>query len=74
MVYHSGFGHTELVAGEIQKGMAEGGMRSEKIKCSQAADFWELLHAATTIVFGCPTYFGNVSAEFRQFMEATGSF
>jgi hypothetical protein len=72
VVYHSGFGHTELVAGEIQQGMAEGGMKSEKIKCSHAAAYWELLHAATTIVFGCPTCFGNASAEFKQFTEATG--
>ncbi|MCF6132783.1 flavodoxin family protein [Flavobacterium sp. WG47] len=34
----------------------------------------ELLHNSDTIVFGSPTYFGNVSAEFKKFMETTGGF
>jgi multimeric flavodoxin WrbA len=34
----------------------------------------EVLHESDTIIFGCPTYFGNVSAEFKRFMEETGKF
>lgn len=34
----------------------------------------ELLHHSDTLVFGCPTYMGTVSAEFKKFMEATSKF
>ena len=32
------------------------------------------LHQADTLIFGCPTYMGTISAEFKTFMESTGKF
>ena len=74
VVYHSRQGHTRQIA-EI----LAGNLRSE-ISCvhlihvDEAEDQLNLLHRSDTIVFGCPTYFGNVSAGFKQFMEMTGRF
>jgi multimeric flavodoxin WrbA len=44
------------------------------VHVGEAANKMELLHQSDTIIFGCPTYFGNVSADFKQFMEGTGKF
>lgn len=38
----------------------------------EAINQLDVLQEADTLVFGSPTYFGNVSAEFKQFMESTG--
>lgn len=73
IVYHSGYGHTEVVALEIRKGLADAGMPVSLVKAADAAKQPELLNDADTLVFGSPTYFGNVSAEFKLFMEATAS-
>lgn len=32
---------------------------------------WRELNDAAAIIFGCPTYMGSVSAEFKKFMEHT---
>lgn len=74
IVYQSGFGHTKIVAEHIYAGATK--ITSEVILLSieEAQANMQLLHSASTIVFGCPTYFGTVSAEFKKFMETTGDF
>lgn len=74
IVYHSNFGHTRLVAEAILSGAKKISTDSVILSCSQAIANVELLHQANGIVFGSPTYFGSVSAEFKKFMEFTGSF
>lgn len=44
------------------------------VSTTEAQENFDLLHKADTLVFGCPTYMGTVSAEFKKFMEATGKF
>lgn len=74
IVFHSGYGHTKIVADHIRKGAAQVMERVTLLSTSEAQENFELLHHADTLVFGCPTYMGTVSAEFKRFMEATGKF
>lgn len=82
IVYHSGFGHTKVVAEHIAKGAAA--VPGAHVDIVPVADLpapgpdrslggkWNVLNNADMIVFGCPTYMGNVSAEFKKFMEHSG--
>lgn len=72
VVYHSGSGHTKLVAEHIAKGALHEGSEVTLIPVQEALTRLKDFEDADTIVFGSPTYFGNVSAEFKKFMEATG--
>jgi multimeric flavodoxin WrbA len=73
IIYHSGFGHTQRVAEHIALGAKKIITEVEVITSKQAIAQLATLQTSDTLVFGSPTYFGNVSAEFKQFMEATGS-
>lgn len=66
IVYHSGYGHTARIAEAVAAGSgatllpidAEGQLPEGG---------WEVLDKASTIVFGTPTYMGNVSWQFKRF-------
>jgi multimeric flavodoxin WrbA len=73
IVYHSGYGHTRIVAESIAQGIGQETGAVTLLPAKEAAGRLEELVEADTIVFGSPTYFGDVSAEFKAFMEATGS-
>jgi multimeric flavodoxin WrbA len=74
IVYHSGYGHTAKVAEAVAAGSggrllaidAEGNLPDIDGKRG-----WELLAAADAIVFGSPTYMGNVSWQFKKFADAS---
>lgn len=77
IVYHSGYGHTQKMANAVAEGAGSvDGIQSRLIKAEslneESAD-WDELDAADAIIFGSPTYMGNVSAEMKRFMEATSS-
>jgi NAD(P)H dehydrogenase (quinone) len=72
IVYHSGSGHTKVVAEHIAKGALQEVQEVTLIPVQEAQARLKELEEADTIVFGSPTYFGNVSAEFKKFMELTG--
>lgn len=74
IIYHSGYGHTKIVAEHIQKGALREVEEVKLLSTLEAQDDFESLHEADTIVFGSPTYMGTVSADFKKFMEATGKF
>lgn len=74
IIYHSGYGHTKIVAENILKGASRELEQVSLVSTLEAQDDFELLHQADTLVFGSPTYMGTVSAEFKKFMEATGKF
>lgn len=74
IVYHSGYGHTKIVAEHIQKGASRILEQVSLLSTLDAQDNFELLHQADTLVFGSPTYMGSISAEFKKFMESTGKF
>lgn len=74
IVYHSGSGHTKIAAEYIACGALR---ETEEVYCLsilEAQENFALLHGARTIVFGCPTYQGNISSDFKKFMEATTRF
>ncbi|KOY87473.1 hypothetical protein AD998_16205 [bacterium 336/3] len=74
IVYHSGYGHTKIVAEYVLKGVLIETPQAILLTTSEAQSNIDLLHQADTIVFGSPTYMGSVSAEFKKFMEFTGKF
>jgi multimeric flavodoxin WrbA len=44
------------------------------ISVDEAEGKFDLLGQSDTIVFGCPSYFGNISSGFKQFMELPSNF
>ncbi|ODQ90549.1 NADPH-dependent FMN reductase [Mycolicibacterium flavescens] len=73
MAYHSGFGHTAHLADAVAAGAAEAGARVTHVVLDAITETdWEALDSADAIVFGSPTYMGNVSAGFQAFAEKTG--
>jgi multimeric flavodoxin WrbA len=73
IVYHSMFGHTAQVAAELARHIQTSQSEAYLINADEAGSKADLLDAADAIIFGSPTYFGNVSAGFKAFMESTAS-
>ncbi|MFD3756797.1 flavodoxin family protein [Streptomyces sp. NPDC058622] len=72
IAYHSGYGHTAVVAEAVRIGALEAGATVHLIKVDTIDDAqWELLDASDAIVFGSPTYMGTASGAFHVFAEAT---
>jgi NAD(P)H dehydrogenase (quinone) len=73
IAYHSGFGHTAVLADAVATGAGEAGAYVTVIAVDRMTDTdWDILDAADGIVFGSATYMGNVSAGFQTFAEQTG--
>jgi len=72
IVFHSGFGHTKVVAERVKAG-AESvpGTQASLIPVEEIDAHWTDLEGADAIVFGSPTYMGNVSGPFKTFMDAS---
>lgn len=72
VVYHSGFGHTEVQARYVLHGaLSVDGTEAELISVNDIEDQPEKLNDADAIIFGSPTYMGAVSAPFKAFMDAS---
>jgi NAD(P)H dehydrogenase (quinone) len=78
VVYHSGYGHTEVVAQAVAEGA--GTVEGIEVTMIAAADIdspespaLAQLDAADAMIFGSPTYLGSASAVFKGFMEATST-
>lgn len=75
VVYHSGYGHTEVVAHEVLGGITDAGHEAVAVKIAGLTDDFDAHLAAVAdadaIVFGTPTYMGTVSAPFKAFMDAS---
>jgi len=72
IVYHSGFGHTEVLAKHMEKGAASvSGVTTQLIKAEDVTENPAVLNDVDAIIFGSPTYMGGVSAPFKAFMDAT---
>jgi NAD(P)H dehydrogenase (quinone) len=73
IAYHSGFGHTAVLADAVAAGAHDGGADVTLINVDKTTDEdWDTLDGADAIVFGSATYMGNVSAGFQAFAEQTG--
>jgi NAD(P)H dehydrogenase (quinone) len=74
IVFHSGMGHTAAVAKAVQDGVRSvSGVSVDLIYTTDIAEGWGKLEAANAIIFGCPTYMGSASAQFKQFMDASSA-
>lgn len=71
IVYHSGFGHTKLQAEAVHRGAA-GVTDTEALllTAAEAIERLDELDTADAIIFGSPTYMGNIAAEMKKFIEA----
>lgn len=73
IAYHSGFGHTATLAGAVATGAREAGAAVTLLPVDQMTETdWDVLDGADGIIFGSPTYMGNLSAGFQAFAEKTG--
>jgi multimeric flavodoxin WrbA len=70
IVYHSGYGHTKKIAEAVAEGSA-GTLLAIDAEGQLPEGGWEQLAAASTIVFGSPTYMGSVSWQFKKFADAS---
>jgi multimeric flavodoxin WrbA len=68
VVYHSGYGHTSKVAEAVAKG-AGGKLLAIDAEGNLPEGGWDLLDKAKAIIFGSPTYMGNVSWQFKKFAD-----
>lgn len=75
VVYHSGYGHTAVLADSVIKGAEAAGAEVTRIAIDGlGADFAALAAQAgeaDALIFGSPTYVGTVSAPMKAFMDAT---
>jgi NAD(P)H dehydrogenase (quinone) len=75
IVYHSGYGHTAVVAEEVAAGVRKAGATANLLKIEGLTqDFAAMLDEASkadAIIFGSPTYMGDVSAPLKAFFEAS---
>lgn len=70
IVFHSGYGHTRQVAQAVAE-TSQASLLEVDANGDLPADGWDQLAQAKLIVFGSPTYMGNVSWQFKKFMDAT---
>ncbi|MEG0149513.1 MAG: flavodoxin family protein [Comamonas sp.] len=70
VVYHSGYGHTQRMAQAVAQG-AGAQLLAIDADGNLPAGGWETLAAASTIVFGTPTYMGGPSWQFKRFADAS---
>ncbi|MBQ5949270.1 flavodoxin family protein [Massilia sp. ST3] len=68
IVFHSGYGHTRRVAEAVAEG-SRGALLAIDAEGNLPEGGWEQLAAADAIVFGTPTYMGNVSWQFKKFAD-----
>lgn len=75
IVYHSGFGHTDVLAQDVAQGVIANGDTAILLKISadktDFTDFFASIADADAVIFGSPTYMGTVSAPMKAFMDAT---
>ena len=72
IVFHSGYGHTRRLAEAIADG-CRGRLLEIDGDGELEEDGWRHLERARTIVFGSPTYMGNVSWQFKKFADASSA-
>jgi NAD(P)H dehydrogenase (quinone) len=72
IVYHSGFGHTKVLAEAVAKGAASvAGTVVDLVPVAEAEAKQATLDAADAIIFGSPTYMGTVSGPFKVWADST---
>ena len=70
VVYFSGYGHTRRVAETVAEG-AGASLVAIDAEGNVPDSAWDELAAADGIIFGAPTYMGNVPWQFKKFADAS---
>jgi NAD(P)H dehydrogenase (quinone) len=70
IVYHSGYGHTHKIAEAVAEGSG-GALLPIDAEGKLPEGGWDRLARADAIIFGSPTYMGNVSWQFKKFADAS---
>ncbi|MFJ4694506.1 flavodoxin family protein [Streptomyces sp. NPDC088766] len=74
IAYHSGYGHTAVIAEAVRSGAVQAGAEVHLIEVDAITEEqWTVLDRSDAIVFGSPTYMGTASAAFHTFAEATSA-
>ena len=77
IVYHSGYGHTAALARHVAEGVAAAGATPELLVVESPTQdftpFHDRITKADAVIFGAPTYMGDVSATFKAFEESTSA-
>lgn len=72
IAYHSGFGHTTILADAVKKGAEDAGAHVTVVSVDVITDDdWAALDGADAIIFGSPTYMGSASGAFHTFAQST---
>ena len=71
IVYHSGYGHTAKHAEAVALGATAAGADTLLISVEEIDEYWDTLEQVDAIIFGCPTYMGSASGQFKMFMDAS---
>jgi multimeric flavodoxin WrbA len=70
IVYQSNAGHTAVLAHAVQVGAQSiANTTTSLIPVSEVNGRWNELDQADAIIFGAPTFMGNVPADFKRFMD-----
>jgi len=70
VVFHSGYGHTLRMAQAVAQG-ADAELLAIDADGNLPKGGWDSLAQAKAIIFGSPTYMGNVSWQFKKFADAS---
>ncbi|WP_420472611.1 flavodoxin family protein [Noviherbaspirillum sp. ST9] len=70
IVYHSGYGHTHKIAEAVAEGSG-GALLPIDADGNLPENGWDRLAHADAIIFGSPTYMGNVSWQFKKFADTS---
>ena len=73
IIYDNNFCYTKKISNHIQNGISAEKVRTIVYKSQFISDNLHLLDKVDTIIFGTPTYFGNVSTNIKKFMDSTTS-
>lgn len=72
VVSHSNKGHSQAQANAVAYGASlVEGIVVNQINVEDINSHWETLNQSNAIIFGCPTYMGTVSGQFKCFMDST---
>lgn len=73
VIYHSGHGHTQHIAGHVLEGAnSVPDTEAHLLKAEDLARAPDELLQYEGYILGSPTYLGSVSGTFKTFMDATG--
>lgn len=69
IVYHSGYGHTESLVPNLKSGLESEGVQVSVFKITELSPELKELEGFDGMMLGSPTYMGNISWQFKKFME-----